>query len=115
MLTIQNILDNINPYAMAYKNMHQIELEENNNAANEGRPVPQVTMRLRAGADRRRYNLPHHFFKHHASKLKRRINSFSQITVNNWNAIPTNVVEAPSVNSFKERLDIYWKNLFYTI
>ena len=39
MLTIQNTLDNINPYAMAYKNMHQIELEENNNAANEGRPV----------------------------------------------------------------------------
>ena len=39
MLTIQNILDNINPYAMAYKNMHQIELEENNN---EGRPVASM-------------------------------------------------------------------------
>ena len=27
-----------------------------------------------------------------------------------WNSLPNNVVNAPSVNAFKNRLDKYWKS-----
>ena len=42
-------------------------------------------------------------FKKHALKLAR-INSFSQC-VNDWNSLPNFVVEAPSLDAFKNRLD----------
>jgi len=29
--------------------------------------------------------------------------------VNYWNALPTSIVEAPSVKSFKARIDKHWK------
>ena len=44
------------------------------------------------------------------SKMLARQNFFSQRIVNFWNVLPTTVVEAPSVNSFKSRLDRHWKN-----
>ena len=40
--------------------------------------------------------------------------SFSQRTIRDWNILPKNVVEAPSVNAFKNRLDIAWKDKVYT-
>ena len=39
-----------------------------------------------------------------------RANSFSYRIVNPWNSLPENVVNAPSLNAFKNRLDKYWKN-----
>ena len=36
--------------------------------------------------------------------------SFSNRIVNDWNSLPTEVVLAPSLNSFKNRLDKYWKD-----
>jgi Skp family chaperone for outer membrane proteins len=51
----------------------------------------------------------------HPLKLKKmsfnteiRRNSMSNRIVNNWNALPTDVVLAPSVDSFKGRLDKHW-------
>ena len=41
-------------------------------------------------------------FKKHALKLAR-INSFSQRCVNDWNSLPNFVVEAPSLDAFKNR------------
>ena len=38
-----------------------------------------------------------------------KINFFTHRIVNNWNNLPENVVSAPSINSFKNRLDIFWK------
>jgi len=29
--------------------------------------------------------------------------------VNYWNALPSSIVEAPSVNSFKAKIDKHWK------
>ena len=60
MLQIQNVINDISPFALAYKHMLQVETEENEQAAQEGRPVSQVTMHMHTGADRRRYNLPNH-------------------------------------------------------
>ena len=57
---------------------------------------------------------PQKVFKHHATKLPRK-NSFSQRTINDWNTLPRHVIEAPSINAFKERLDKYWEPLMYTI
>ena len=37
-------------------------------------------------------------------------NSFSQI-VAHWNALPESVIDATSVNSFKNRLNNHWKNI----
>ena len=39
-----------------------------------------------------------------------RMKSFSQRTINNWNNLPANVVDAPSLNAFKNRLDERRKN-----
>ena len=40
-----------------------------------------------------------------------RRNFFSSRVVNEWNRLPQVVVEAPSVNTFKNRLDKYWKDM----
>ena len=39
-----------------------------------------------------------------------RLNAFPLRVTNIWNSLPNEVVEAPSVNSFKNRLDKHWKN-----
>ena len=39
---------------------------------------------------------------------------FSMRVVNDWNNLPSSVVEAPSLNSFKNRLDAYWRDIKYT-
>ena len=44
------------------------------------------------------------------SRLEIRKNFFSQRVVNEWNELPSYVVEAESVNAFKNRLDNHWKN-----
>ena len=55
-------------------------------------------------------------FGHHQRILRQkatnraRINSFSQRVIKDWNDLPKEVVEAPSVNSFKNRLDEHWKH-----
>ena len=41
------------------------------------------------------------------SRLDIRKNFFSQRVVNEWNSLPCEVVEAESVNAFKNRYDIY--------
>jgi len=32
-----------------------------------------------------------------------------EVTVDYWNALPNSIVEAPTVNSFKARIDKHWK------
>ena len=44
-----------------------------------------------------------------------RAKSFSQRVINNWNHLPATIVEAPSLNIFKNRLDEYWKDIWYSI
>ena len=44
------------------------------------------------------------------SRLNIRKNVFSNRVVNTWNNLPSSVVEAPSVNSFKSRLNRHWTN-----
>ena len=44
------------------------------------------------------------------SKTQRRQQTFSQRVVNDWNALPNEVVTAPSLNCFKSRLDSFWKH-----
>ncbi|VDP62899.1 unnamed protein product [Schistosoma curassoni] len=34
---------------------------------------------------------------------------FSHRVVSHWNALPEQVVSAPSMNTFKEKLDLHWK------
>jgi len=57
----------------------------------------------------------------HIYKLKKRhcytqlwSNFFSFRVVNLWNNLPSDVVSAPSVNAFKERLDNHWKEYCFT-
>jgi hypothetical protein len=43
-------------------------------------------------------------------KASVRSNFFSQRVVNTWNSLPESVITAPTVNSFKSRLDAFWKD-----
>ena len=53
-------------------------------------------------------------FKHHATK-RSRIDSFSQRVVNNCNTLPACVVNASSLNVFKNKLDEHWKYQRYAL
>ena len=44
-------------------------------------------------------------------RLNVRANYFSNRVVNSWNSLPDSVVTAPTINSFKSRLDKHWENL----
>ena len=53
----------------------------------------------------------------HSLKLKKtqcrmavRQHAFSQRVVNNWNLLPETVVTAPTLNTFKNRLDRHWSD-----
>ena len=50
---------------------------------------------------------PYKLFKR-ISRLNLRANTFSNRVINTWNNLPANVVNAPSVNAFKNRLNKYW-------
>ena len=57
---IQNVLNTVNPYAAAYKNMAEVEAQERTRAAQQNIPPSVVTMRMLEGEDRRRYNAARH-------------------------------------------------------
>ena len=60
MQLLQTITSRENPFALAFKNMAEVEDEEIRRAALEGRPPSVVKMSLLEGHNRRRYNLPSH-------------------------------------------------------
>ena len=47
-------------------------------------------------------------YKEHGTKLSQ-IKTFSNRIVNDWNELPVKIVEADSINSFKNKLDKHWK------
>ena len=55
-------------------------------------------------------------FGHHQRILRQkatnrtRVNCFSQRVIKDWNDLPKEVVEATSVNDFKNKLDECWKH-----
>ncbi|XP_065680663.1 uncharacterized protein LOC136094575 [Hydra vulgaris] len=58
MQLLQTLINQENPFALAFKNMAEVEDEEIRQAALEGRPTSVVRMSLLEGHDRHRYNLP---------------------------------------------------------
>ena len=56
-----------------------------------------------------------HLWKLSKSRAVSRVrrNAFSIRVINDWNALPSTVVEAPSIDSFKARLDRHWARLTY--
>ena len=42
-----------------------------------------------------------------------RAKSFFKRTANSWNSLPKHVIDAPSVDSFKKRLDEAWESKWY--
>jgi len=49
-------------------------------------------------------------YKRHC-RLDSRKFFFSHRSVNGWNYLPQHIIEAPSVNSFKKRLDDYYQDM----
>ena len=55
-------------------------------------------------------------FGHHQRIMRQqahsraRANSFSQRVIKDWNSLPIEVVEASSINDFKNKLDKYWQH-----
>jgi hypothetical protein len=73
---------------------------------------PEVTLELPMEKDSQNRPTRGHKYKIHkigATKTIRQ-KSFTQRLVNPWNSLPDNIVEAPSLNAFKNRLDKYWKH-----
>ena len=62
--------------------------------------LPSLGYRRKRGDTSQTRGHPQKVFKKHAVKLAR-INSFSQRCVNDWNSLPNFVVEAPSLDAFK--------------
>ncbi|XP_065673100.1 uncharacterized protein LOC136090394 [Hydra vulgaris] len=60
MFQLQTIIMEQSPFALAFKNMAEVEDEEIRKAAIEGRSASVVKMFLLEGGDRRHYNLPLH-------------------------------------------------------
>ena len=60
MTIIQEEIDRESSFAATYKNMAQIEREENVRVRQEGHAPSIVTICMKAGADQRRYNAPSH-------------------------------------------------------
>ena len=60
------------------------------------------------------YTRGHHgkIFKRHALKTARK-NSFSQRVINDWNSLPTDVIESPAIDINKNRLDKHWQHFHY--
>ena len=52
--------------------------------------------------------------KPHCSSRVRR-NSFAVRTINDWNGLPDMVVTSPSLNTFKNRLDLHWEAVMFSI
>ena len=50
--------------------------------------------------------------KEHAKKLTR-ISMFSRRNVNDWNVLSPDIVNAPSIISFKSKLDEHWRDKIY--
>jgi hypothetical protein len=40
---------------------------------------------------------------------------FCERVIANWNGLPSNIVEAPSLNSFKNQLDRHWTHMHYSL
>ena len=51
-------IEDVSPYAHAYRYMAEVEQEENIRAKEQGRPAKPVTMFFKRGQDQRRYNTP---------------------------------------------------------
>nr|XP_054752847.1 uncharacterized protein LOC129258630 [Lytechinus pictus] len=56
---------------------------------------------------------PYKLFKKR-NRLDVRANAFGARIVCDWNSLPNEVVSAPSVNSFKARLDKFWNKEWYS-
>ena len=57
---------------------------------------------------------PWKLMKPRAETRTRRL-AFGVRTINDWNALPTSVVAASTLNSFKSRLDTHWRHFHYAI
>ena len=53
-------------------------------------------------------------FKKHATKWPK-IDSFSHRVTNRWNSLSDHVINAPSTNIFKKRLNEFWSNERYVV
>ena len=49
-------------------------------------------------------------YKHH-NRLNVRKFFFTQRVISEWNSLPSFIVDASSVNSFKRKLDDFWKDM----
>ena len=57
---ISEVLEQVNPYAHWYKTMAEVERNERQLALQEQRPIPIITLHMKTGPERRRYNPPVH-------------------------------------------------------
>ena len=72
----------------------------------------QSPFEMEGGHNTRTHSLK--FKKHHLHSAVRR-HFFSERAVNHWNALPKEVVHAPTLNTFKNRLDKHWQAYYYNL
>ena len=51
----------------------------------------------------------------HPVHYNARANFFTCRIANMWNDLPSEIIEAPSLNCFKSLLDNYWNNIMYNV
>ena len=63
--------------------------------------------------DTNKYNTRGHSLKLEKQRFKTSVRgkAFANRVINDWNSLPEEVISAPSLNTFKNRLDRHWANL----
>ena len=71
----------------------------------------EINMKLKFSKDATERDMRGHRFKLSKERCKTtlRQQAFPHRAVNHWNSLPANIVEAPSLNAFKARLDKHWE------
>ena len=67
---------------------------------------PKLFFEISAGSSTRGHHQK--LVKKHA-RFGTRQSVFSQRVINDWNSLPADVIESPSLNAFKSRLDKFWR------
>jgi ribonuclease P/MRP protein subunit RPP40 len=111
-LSYEERLRRLNLPSLSYRRLRgdMIEVYKYLNGMYNVNCLPSLSLAVTAGVQTRGHSSKLSKDRYHTAT---RCNFFGVRIVNRWNGLPEDVVHAPSLNSFKNRLDCHWTDLQY--